>query len=354
MSCDVDFLAVDSVGQRESLPVTDDGFQRRLSLKELVLSNSSEGETSCESQQLCGQARREMMPLGSSDRLVNSYLSCRTNDSGNWLKADNASYPSRPTHYACHDGCKHEIRHSCCHVAEHAVRERCSGSALRLENFTCPICLYVFYEPVTLRCSHTFCRSCVSQAVYGPLNMNSCPICRAELGLEPHDFAVNSLLASLVDDFFPLHRELSKRMHEERASDLTVDASVQKVLRRRPFTSRRVRRTMRNFGNLASVFLHPEVIIACLLVLSLSTLLLAMIAFLRGFHDVKNNAVPGTITAGIGPHISTTTYIASPLVFKRISEATNKQILDGWFVKTWLDKAYNSSTLQLLRKFFLF
>jgi len=223
-------------------------------------------------------------------------------------------------------------------------------SSLRLENFTCPICLYVFYEPITLRCSHTFCRSCISQAVYGPLNMSSCPVCRSELGLEPYEYAVNSLLSSMIEDMFPLHGELSKRMHEERANDLSLDASVQKALRRRPFTGRRVRRTMRNFGNLAAVFLHPEVIIACLLVLSLSTLLLAMIAFLRGFHDVKNTAVPGTITAGIGPHIASTAQIAFPFLSKR---STSQVVSPGhWcLVSCWIEKLYNSSVVLVLRKF---
>ncbi|GJQ13303.1 hypothetical protein GpartN1_g5094.t1 [Galdieria partita] len=225
--------------------------------------------------------------------------------------------------------------------------------SLRLENFTCPICLYVFYEPITLRCSHTFCRSCISQAVYGPLNMSSCPVCRSELGLEPYEFAVNSLLTSIIEDVFPLHGELSKRMHEERANDLSLDASVQKALRRRPFTGRRVRRTMRNFGNLAAVFLHPEVIIACLLVLSLSTLLLAMIAFLRGFHDVKNTAVPGTITAGIGPHIANTAQIAFPFLSKRSGTVSNHIIqTQKWcLVSCWMERVYNSSFILMLRKF---
>ncbi|EME27421.1 hypothetical protein Gasu2_35190 [Galdieria sulphuraria] len=226
--------------------------------------------------------------------------------------------------------------------------------SLRLENFTCPICLYVFYEPITLRCSHTFCRSCISQAVYGPLNMNSCPVCRSELGLEPYEFALNSLLTSIIEDAFPLHAELSKRMHEERASDLSLDASVQKALRRRPFTGRRVRRTMRNFGNLAAVFLHPEVIIACLLVLSLSTLLLAMIAFLRGFHDVKNTAVPGTITAGIGPHIANTAQIAFPFLSKRSGGTVSSRMMQSqkWcFVSCWMERVYNSSFILMLRKF---
>lgn len=150
-----------------------------------------------------------------------------------------------------------------------------------------------------------------------------------------------------------MHSELSKRMHEERASDLSLDASVQKALRHRPFTGRRVRRTMRNFGNLAAVFLHPEVIIACLLVLSLSTLLLAMIAFLRGFHDVKNTAVPGTITAGIGPHIANTAQIAFPFLSKRSGSVSIQTMQsEKWcLVSCWIERIYNSTFVLLLRKF---
>ncbi|XP_067865255.1 zinc-binding protein A33-like [Heterodontus francisci] len=45
------------------------------------------------------------------------------------------------------------------------------------EELICPICLEFFNDPVTLQCSHTFCRSCISQC-WGEQSKESCPACR--------------------------------------------------------------------------------------------------------------------------------------------------------------------------------
>src|SRR3990167_5705674 len=60
----------------------------------------------------------------------------------------------------------------CCSLLRNASRSL--GS--RLENdFECVLCLKLFYEPATLPCGHTFCRSCIGQAT---LFNNKCPLCR--------------------------------------------------------------------------------------------------------------------------------------------------------------------------------
>ncbi|XP_072331874.1 nuclear factor 7, brain-like isoform X2 [Scyliorhinus torazame] len=45
------------------------------------------------------------------------------------------------------------------------------------EELVCPICLEFFSDPVTLQCSHTFCRPCITQCRYGQ-SQESCPECR--------------------------------------------------------------------------------------------------------------------------------------------------------------------------------
>ncbi|XP_066053001.1 probable E3 ubiquitin-protein ligase MID2 isoform X2 [Chamaea fasciata] len=62
-----------------------------------------------------------------------------------------------------------------------------SGGAGGLEaELTCPICLGLYQEPVSLSCGHDFCRQCIEK-VLGPQQnsrdrKSTCPICRARLG----------------------------------------------------------------------------------------------------------------------------------------------------------------------------
>lgn len=39
------------------------------------------------------------------------------------------------------------------------VSDRRRGPGLSLEDCRCPVCLEIFMEPVTLPCTHTFCKA---------------------------------------------------------------------------------------------------------------------------------------------------------------------------------------------------
>ncbi|MEQ2213559.1 hypothetical protein XENOCAPTIV_016911 [Xenoophorus captivus] len=49
-------------------------------------------------------------------------------------------------------------------------------SALSQEDCLCPVCLEIFIEPVTLPCTHTFCKSCFLESV--DKATLCCPMCR--------------------------------------------------------------------------------------------------------------------------------------------------------------------------------
>lgn len=173
MSCDVQMINSTS---GESTPIDWNSLQRKWSLKEGLASGNRIGEQvinfpyeNKEELDKTQQSMRSCAPLanGSEDLANKERIS------------PHAAYPFL---VGAQKKCGKE-----CYFASKKPRLGNSygqpflSGSLRLENFTCPICLYVFYEPITLRCSHTFCRSCISQAVYGALNMNSCPVCRSEL-----------------------------------------------------------------------------------------------------------------------------------------------------------------------------
>ncbi|XP_051899658.1 E3 ubiquitin-protein ligase TRIM39-like [Pristis pectinata] len=47
-----------------------------------------------------------------------------------------------------------------------------------IEELTCPICLEIFVDPVSLQCGHHFCGPCISQALEQTTGRNACPQCR--------------------------------------------------------------------------------------------------------------------------------------------------------------------------------
>ncbi|XP_060707195.1 zinc-binding protein A33-like [Hemiscyllium ocellatum] len=69
---------------------------------------------------------------------------------------------------------------------------------LRLtEETVCPICLDFFTDPVTLKCGHNFCRSCITQS-WEKKEINSCPQCREVF--PERNLRVNRALANLAEE----------------------------------------------------------------------------------------------------------------------------------------------------------
>ena len=46
-------------------------------------------------------------------------------------------------------------------------------------NLTCPVCLNIFKDPVSLPCGHTFCRECSKHSLSSD---KRCPVCRKSAG----------------------------------------------------------------------------------------------------------------------------------------------------------------------------
>ncbi|KAL6104865.1 rnf168 [Pungitius sinensis] len=66
--------------------------------------------------------------------------------------------------------------------------------ALSLEDCRCPVCLEIFLEPVTLPCTHTFCKVCFLESV--DKAALCCPLCRRRISTWAR---LNSRKNSLVD-----------------------------------------------------------------------------------------------------------------------------------------------------------
>ena len=83
----------------------------------------------------------------------------------------------------------------------------CSFMASPLESLDpdlqCSICLDFYFEPLTLKCGHTFCRACLLQSTKLAPDGRSCPQCRALIAIadpltHPADAAITASVAKAV------------------------------------------------------------------------------------------------------------------------------------------------------------
>ncbi|CAO2636278.1 E3 ubiquitin-protein ligase TRIM31 [Lemmus lemmus] len=66
-----------------------------------------------------------------------------------------------------------------------------------LEDVTCPICIEILQDPVTIDCGHNFCLYCINQ-VGKTTEILQCPLCK--LPVNKNTFRPNKLLASLAEN----------------------------------------------------------------------------------------------------------------------------------------------------------
>ncbi|XP_067829946.1 zinc-binding protein A33-like [Heptranchias perlo] len=84
------------------------------------------------------------------------------------------------------------------------------------EELICPICLQFFSDPVTLQCSHTYCRACITQ-YWGDRSRDSCPECRRVVS--PRDLRGSRVLRNLAEKARGLslkQKETENQLHCEK------------------------------------------------------------------------------------------------------------------------------------------
>ncbi|XP_070282839.1 tripartite motif-containing protein 5-like isoform X1 [Myotis yumanensis] len=87
------------------------------------------------------------------------------------------------------------------------------------EVMTCPICLEILTEPMSLDCGHSFCQACITannkESVNGQ-GESSCPVCR--ISYQPENLRPSLHLANIVE----VLREVKLSPEEEQKRDLCV------------------------------------------------------------------------------------------------------------------------------------
>lgn len=86
---------------------------------------------------------------------------------------------------------------------------------MKAEDFECMLCLRLLYEPATLRCGHSFCKSCCKE-LYSQ-NHAKCPMCRTLLPIVHGNQAISTsfTLCKILEGGFPQEYQ-QRRAEEER------------------------------------------------------------------------------------------------------------------------------------------
>ncbi|KAB1261190.1 E3 ubiquitin-protein ligase TRIM38 [Camelus dromedarius] len=95
----------------------------------------------------------------------------------------------------------------------------CPATKMR-EEATCPICLHLMTEPVSINCGHSYCHSCIVRFLQNLCQMQpwletfSCPQCRMSFGMS--SLRPNKQLGSLIEAIKEMDCEMSCENHGEK------------------------------------------------------------------------------------------------------------------------------------------
>uniref|UniRef100_A0A3P8X375 LON peptidase N-terminal domain and ring finger 4 n=1 Tax=Cynoglossus semilaevis TaxID=244447 RepID=A0A3P8X375_CYNSE len=95
-----------------------------------------------------------------------------------------------------------------------------SLSVLTVSDFECPLCIRLFFEPVTTPCGHTFCKNCIERSLDHNLR---CPLCKQPLQefLKNRKYIPTVLLQDIMNQLFPSQLAERKQVHDAEMAELS-------------------------------------------------------------------------------------------------------------------------------------
>ncbi|KAM3866535.1 LON peptidase N-terminal domain and RING finger protein 1 [Diretmus argenteus] len=98
-------------------------------------------------------------------------------------------------------------------------REKTLG-VLTVSDFECPLCIRLFFDPVTTPCGHTFCKNCIERSLDHNLR---CPLCKQPLQefFKNRKYNPTVLLQDIMSGLFPSQLVERKEIHEAEMAELS-------------------------------------------------------------------------------------------------------------------------------------
>ncbi|XP_066499911.1 LON peptidase N-terminal domain and ring finger 1 [Hoplias malabaricus] len=87
-------------------------------------------------------------------------------------------------------------------------------------DFECPLCMRLFYEPVTTPCGHTFCKNCLERCLdHGP----QCPLCKESLKmyLASRKYSITQVLDEIIKRYLFEEYAARQKIHTEETKELS-------------------------------------------------------------------------------------------------------------------------------------
>uniref|UniRef100_A0A3Q1H1S7 LON peptidase N-terminal domain and ring finger 1 n=1 Tax=Anabas testudineus TaxID=64144 RepID=A0A3Q1H1S7_ANATE len=105
------------------------------------------------------------------------------------------------------------------HKAQSDEIEKCL-SVLTVSDFECPLCIRLFFEPVTTPCGHTFCKNCIERSLDHNLR---CPLCKQPLQeyFKTRKYNPTVLLQDIVMRLFTSQLAERKQVHDTEMAELS-------------------------------------------------------------------------------------------------------------------------------------
>lgn len=93
-------------------------------------------------------------------------------------------------------------------------------AVLTVSDFECPLCIRLFFEPVTTPCGHTFCKKCIERSLDHNLR---CPLCKQPLQeyLKSRKYNPTVLLQDVMTRLFPSQLAERKQVHDAEMAELS-------------------------------------------------------------------------------------------------------------------------------------
>lgn len=93
-------------------------------------------------------------------------------------------------------------------------------SVLSVSDLECPLCIRLFFEPVTTPCGHTFCKNCIERSLDHNLR---CPLCKQPLQeyLRNRKYNTTIVIQDIMFQLFPSQLEERKQVHDAEMAELS-------------------------------------------------------------------------------------------------------------------------------------